>query len=211
MANLCYFCIRSSFASYLRFNFPMMRLESLLIIKLLMPRSLASLKLVSIASYSTLLFVVGNWSCTPHLRTTLSRDIMMTPMPPNSFTDDPSVWTVQSYIWSSPKKVNSTIKSSNTWASIANRCLYSMSNWLSSIAHCTRCLATFGLFMSFFIGWSVIKMIGCAWTMVLCFYTLEGLACVIYRPLNPAFFLDQSWAHCYLVTTRYKKNDLSFY
>ena len=59
MANLWYFCICSFFASYSWFTFPTMSLELLLITKLLTPRALASLKLVSIASYSALLFVVG--------------------------------------------------------------------------------------------------------------------------------------------------------
>ena len=53
---------------------------------------------------------------------------MMTLTPPNSLMDDPSTWTVQNYVWSSPEKVNSTKKSTNTYALIANQGLYSMSN-----------------------------------------------------------------------------------
>ena len=53
---------------------------------------------------------------------------MMTPTPPNSLMDDPSAWTVQNYVWSSPEKVNSTKKSANTYALIAIQGLYSMSN-----------------------------------------------------------------------------------
>ena len=84
----------SSFASHLWFNCPTISLESLFITRFFTPRALASLKLGSIASYSALLFVARNWSCTPYLRTFLSEAIMMTPMPPNSLMDDPSEWIV---------------------------------------------------------------------------------------------------------------------
>ena len=163
MVNLWYLHIRSSFASYLWFTCPMMSLESFLITELLMPMASTSLKLVSIASYSTSLFVAGNWSYTPYLRTSLSGDIMTTPSPSSSLTDDPLAWTIQNCVLLSLEKVISAIKSANTWALIADRGLYLMSNWLSSMVHCTRHPVAFGLFMAFLIGWSVITMIGCAW------------------------------------------------
>ena len=74
----------SSFASHLWFTCPTISLESLFITKFFMPRALSSLKLVSTALYSALLFVAGNWSCTPYLRMSLSGDIMMTSTPPSS-------------------------------------------------------------------------------------------------------------------------------
>ena len=128
IANLWYFYICSSFASYSWFTCLTKSLELLLTTMLLTPKALASLKLVSIVSYSTSLFVAGNWSYTPYLRTSLSGDIMTTPTPLNSLMDNPLAWTVQNCIWSSLKKVNSAIKSANTWALIANWGLYSMLN-----------------------------------------------------------------------------------
>ena len=40
---------------------------------------------------------------------------------------------------------------------------YSMSNWLSSIAHWTILPTASGLFINFLIGWSVITKIGFTW------------------------------------------------
>ena len=51
MASLWYFYIHSSFASYSWFTYPTINLKSLFITKFLAPKALASLKLVSIASY----------------------------------------------------------------------------------------------------------------------------------------------------------------
>ena len=90
-------------------------------------------------------------------------EVMTTPTLPIFFTDDPSVCIVHNFdafTVLSSGKVNSTIKSANTWAFMAVRGLYSMSNWLNSIAHCTIQLIAFGLLVAFLIGLSVMTRIG---------------------------------------------------
>ena len=56
--------------------------------------------------------------------------------------------------------MNSAIKYVRTWAMIATRGWYSMSNWLNSMAHRMSCLAASVLFIVFLISWSVMTMIG---------------------------------------------------
>ena len=160
MANFWYFYILSSFPAYSWFTCTTMSLELLFSTKLLTPRVLASLKLVSIASYFSSLFDVANWSCNPYLRTYLSGNIKLTTTPLSSLM--PSAWIFQNCVWSSPEKVNSTINSTNSCALIVDQGLYSMLNLLSSTAYCTRRLVTSGLFIAFMIGWSIITMIGYA-------------------------------------------------
>ena len=55
------------------------------------------------------------------------------------------------------------MKSAKACALIAVLGRYSISNWLSSIAHWIILPVTSGLFMDFFIGWSVITRIWLAW------------------------------------------------
>ena len=119
------------------------------------------------ASYSTLLLVIRNWSCTSYFRMSPSGEVMTTLTSPIFYSDDPYVWIVHrvdvSCTFSSSDKVISTIKLANTWAFIIVRGLYSMSNWLSLIAHYTIHPTTSGLFIAFLIGWSVITKIWFAW------------------------------------------------
>ena len=55
------------------------------------------------------------------------------------------------------------MKSAKAYALMAVLGRYSISNWLSSIAHWIILPVALGLFMDFFIGWSVITRIGLAW------------------------------------------------
>ena len=55
------------------------------------------------------------------------------------------------------------VKSAKACTLIAVLGWYSMSNWLSSIAHWTILLAISGLFMVFLMGWSVITKMGFTW------------------------------------------------
>ena len=54
------------------------------------------------------------------------------------------------------------MKSTKAYALMAVLGWYSMSNWLSSIAHWTILPAASSLFMDFLIGWSVITRMGFA-------------------------------------------------
>ena len=59
--------------------------------------------------------------------------------------------------------VNSGMKSTNARALIVVLGWYSMSNWLSLIAHWTILPAASGLFIDFLMGWSIITKIRFAW------------------------------------------------
>ena len=126
----------------------------------------AILSPAKIALFSDSLLVVGNWSWTPYLKVSPSSEVMMTPTPPIFFTDDRFVYIVHNsdmFAAFSFGKVNLAIKLANTWAFMAVRGLYSMSNWLNSIAHCTIQLAASSLLITFLIGWSIMTRIGFAW------------------------------------------------
>ena len=115
------------------------------------------------------------------------------------------------------------MKSVNTYALIANRGLYSMSNWLSLTANYTRHPATSGLFLAFLMGWSIMTMIGCAWKYGRSFLdaTIDAnvtsyrrgyfASTVIHWPLHPIFFLNQDWTHCCLKDCKIQKKVFSLY
>lgn len=130
--NFRYNFILLSFASYSLLICPITSFELFFKSTFLVPKDLAALSSVSIASYSTSLLMAGNWSYTPYFRMSPFREVMTIPTPPFFCTDNPSVWTVHnvdiSYIFSSSNRVNSAIKSTNTWAFIAIWGLYSISN-----------------------------------------------------------------------------------
>jgi hypothetical protein len=82
-------------------------------------RVLASLSLVSRASYSALLLVVAYCRCMARLMMSPSGDSSITSIPPTFFVDDPCIWAVyrdvcsSSSFGSSSFVVNSAIKSAS--------------------------------------------------------------------------------------------------
>ena len=139
----------------------MTSLESLLSTTFSPPSARAILNPVSKASYSASLLVTGNLSWTPYLRTVFSGEVTTMPAPPPFWVDDPSVFIVQRFSML-PGVVNYAMKLANACAFIAILGRYFMSNWLSSIAHCTIRPAASGLFIAFLMGWSIITMMGLA-------------------------------------------------
>ena len=81
---------------------------------------------------------------------------MTTPTPPLFWADEPSICIVyrsaSSVRLSLSRKVNSAMKSAKACALMVVLGLYSMSNWLSSIAHWIILPTALGLFMDFIIG-----------------------------------------------------------
>ena len=75
---------------------------------------------------------------------------------PLFWADEPSVCIVHCSVslmrLSSSGRVNSAMKSARAYALMAVLGWYSMSNWLSSIAHWTILLVASGLFMDFLMG-----------------------------------------------------------
>ena len=92
---------------------------------------------------------------------------MTTRTPPFFWAVKPSVCIVHRSVssgrLSSFGRVNSAMKSAKAYALIAVLGWYSMSNWLSSIAHWTILPVASGLFMDFLMGWFVITKVGFAW------------------------------------------------
>ena len=167
LVSLRYFYILSSFASYSPLIYSTTSFESLWINRFFAPSALPSLNPVNMPSYSASLLVAGNLSWTPYLSISLSGVVITTPPPSIFWADEPLVWIVHRSAslvgLSLSGKVNSAMKSTKACALIAvlGRC--SISNWLSSIAYWTILPAASGLFMDFFMGWSVITRIGLAW------------------------------------------------
>ena len=129
-------------------------------------RTLARLNPIRSASYLVSLLVVGNYNLTLYFRISYSGDMRTIPTSPTFSVANPSVWIVHVFIWGFSSlwgQVNSTMKSARTWALIATRGQYSMSNWPSSMAHWTRHPTTSILFIVFLISWSVMTTMGCAW------------------------------------------------
>ena len=154
-----------SFASKSPLIYPTMSCESLLNKTFLATSAWAIPSPIIISLYSTSLLVIGNLSWTPYFKISLSGEMMTTPTLPLFYVDDPSVWIVQSSSWlsSCSGEVNSAMKSTSTWAFMVVQGWYSISNWLSSMAHCIIYLVASGLFIAFLIGWYVITTIGLAW------------------------------------------------
>ena len=165
--SLRYFYILSSFTLYSPLICSITNFESFWTNRFLAPSAFSSLSLVNIPSYSASLLVAGNFSWTSYLSTSPSGVVMTTPTLLLFCVDEPSVCIVHhstsSVRLSSSEKVNSMMKSTKAYALMAVLGWYSMSNWLSSIAHWTILPAASSLFRDFLMGWFVITRIGFAW------------------------------------------------
>ena len=161
------FYILSSIASYSSLIYPITSFESLWTIRLSAPSAFPNLNLVSIPSYSASLLVAENFNWTSYLSISPSGAVMTTLTPSLFYVDEPSVCIVHRSIslvrLSSSGRVNSAMKSTKAYALMVVLRWYSISNWLSSIAHWTILPAASGLFMDFLMGWSVITEMGFAW------------------------------------------------
>lgn len=136
---------------------------------------------------------------------------MTMPTPPIFCIDDPSVCIVQrvcsSWFSSSSSMMNFSMKLASAWTFMAIQSLYSISNWLSLIAHYTICLTTSGLFIAFIDGlichyydWIHLKV----WIKLLRSYvqgecdllhawvpglnSIKSLADVVHQALHPLIF-----------------------
>ena len=139
LVNFRYFYILSSFASNSPFIWPTMSFESLWKSKFLTLSAFLTLSPINTPLYSSSLLVAENSSWTQYLSISPSRVMIMNPILPLFGTGEPSVWIVHlstSFVApSSSGIVNLTLKSANSYALIAILGWYSMSNWLSLIAH----------------------------------------------------------------------------
>ena len=139
LVSLRYFCILSSFASYSPLICSTTSFESLWINRFFTPSAFPSLNPVNMPSYSTSLLVAGNLSWTPYLSISPSGLVMTTLTPGLFWANELSVWIVHHSAslvgLSSSGKVNSAMKSAKACALMAVMGRYSISNWLSSIAH----------------------------------------------------------------------------
>lgn len=161
--NFRCFCILFSFASNSSLISPMTSFELLFSSMILASRAFATLNPVSMASYSASLLVMWNWSWTLYFKMSPLGVIMTTLAPPLFYTDDPSIcivrWIGSSWFSSCLGMVNIVMKSTSAWAFMAVRGLYSMLNWLSSMAYYIIHPTALGLFIAFLMVWFVITMI----------------------------------------------------
>ena len=137
--NLRYFCILSIFASYSSFIYPITNLESLWRSRFLAPRAFPTLSPVNIPSNSASLLMVKNFRWTLYLIISSSGMMITTPTPPLFWADESSVCIIYRSVLSgrlsSFGRVSLAMKSAKVCILIAVLGWYSMSNWLSSIAH----------------------------------------------------------------------------
>ena len=123
--NLRYFCILSSFTSYSSFIYTITSLESLWRSRFLALSAFSTLSPISIPQYSASLLVAKNFSWTLYLSVSPSRVVELCII-------HHSVSSVRPPLFG---RVNSTMKSARACALMAVLGWYSISNWLSSIAH----------------------------------------------------------------------------